>query len=134
MNSKVPLPQEEFTPRNIVDGIATTTRHTAKEGVVLKFEVERSVQDETLIGAPIQLNLMILNLLTNSFRFTHKGSVTLTIDVLEDNIAEKTMKLRFRVVDTGSGLPTDVPLMFNLRQTSHAEGEARRNLHALITF
>ena len=32
------------------------------------------------------------------------------------------MQLSFRVVDTGSGLPDDIASVFNLRQTSHAEG------------
>jgi len=127
MNSKMPLPQEEFTPRAIVDAIATMTRHTVKDGVVLKYEVDDKVKDEVLVGAPIQLRLMLLNLLTNSFRFTHKGSVTLTIDELgggggDGRSEDDTMLLSFRVVDTGSGLPDDIASVFNLRQTSHAEG------------
>ena len=46
---------------------------------------------------------LLLNLLGNAIKFTEKGSVTLRVEVLEEN-RTTARTVRFRIEDTGPGI------------------------------
>jgi len=52
-----------------------------------------------------QLNLMLLNLVSNAVKFTEEGVVTLSASMVEE--FEKSVKIKFAVTDTGVGIPKD---------------------------
>ena len=58
---------------------------------------------DNIVGDPIRLNQILLNLLGNAVKFTEKGKIHLDIKQLDSN--DGKMKLRFRVKDTGIGIP-----------------------------
>ena len=53
----------------------------------------------------IRLKQILINLLTNAIKFTHVGSINLTIAVLEVHKSQTT--LQFSVKDTGIGINQD---------------------------
>ena len=56
-----------------------------------------------LVGDPVRLHQIILNLVSNAVKFTHKGNITVGVHMLhEDN--EKVI-LEFAITDTGIGIP-----------------------------
>lgn len=55
-----------------------------------------------LIGDPMRINQILLNLVDNAIKFTEKGSVTISIEPAA-NYAE-TKKLNFAISDTGIGI------------------------------
>ncbi len=55
-----------------------------------------------LIGDPLRLKQVLINLISNAFKFTTKGSVKLTIKHL--NILEDKTAVRITVTDTGIGI------------------------------
>lgn len=57
----------------------------------------------------IRLKQVLINLLSNSVKFTQKGSINLSISVLE-KINNETIKLKFSVKDTGIGIKKDKQL------------------------
>jgi len=61
--------------------------------------------DMLLIGAPMQLNLVLLNLVSNAAKFTTKGAITFSVTVEEE--ASDWAKVKFAVTDTGVGIPID---------------------------
>lgn len=61
---------------------------------------------ETLLGDRGRLAQVLINLLHNAIKYTAKGSVSLSIQRLEP-IAEKQVRLRFIVQDTGEGIPRE---------------------------
>lgn len=56
-------------------------------------------------GDPSRVRQVIINLLNNAIKFTHIGSVVLTVKVLAQN--ESAIKLKVEIKDTGVGIPED---------------------------
>jgi signal transduction histidine kinase/DNA-binding response OmpR family regulator len=59
-----------------------------------------------LIGDPLRLHQILLNLLSNALKFTHRGEVLLTITRKSDVENGKCM-LHFSIADTGIGIPSN---------------------------
>lgn len=58
---------------------------------------------EVLLGDPVRLHQIILNLVSNAVKFTSKGKITVSVRLLEEN--EKQVTIEFAVTDTGIGIP-----------------------------
>lgn len=58
-----------------------------------------------VIGDPFRLRQVLSNLLSNSVKFTHKGKILLSVDLLEEYSGNIT--LLFNVEDTGIGIPKE---------------------------
>jgi signal transduction histidine kinase/ActR/RegA family two-component response regulator len=54
---------------------------------------------------PVRLRQLLVNLLHNAVKFTERGSVHLTVTILDE--AARTVNLRFEVQDTGIGIAED---------------------------
>jgi signal transduction histidine kinase/ActR/RegA family two-component response regulator len=59
-----------------------------------------------VIGDPIRLRQILVNIIGNAIKFTHIGSVTVSVSV--KNINNKTVNLEFKIEDTGIGFPMEV--------------------------
>jgi two-component system CheB/CheR fusion protein len=71
-----------------------------------------------VIGDPVRLHQIILNLVSNAVKFTNKGSITVGVHLLHED-AEKVI-LEFEVTDTGIGISKEkIPWIFeNFQQAS----------------
>jgi len=58
---------------------------------------------EVLVGDPVRLHQIILNLISNAVKFTSEGKITVSVRLLEED--EKTATVEFSVSDTGIGIP-----------------------------
>ncbi|MBV5314289.1 MAG: PAS domain S-box protein [Prolixibacteraceae bacterium] len=58
---------------------------------------------EVLIGDPVRLHQIILNLVSNAVKFTSKGKITVSVNLLSED--EKQATIQFAVTDTGIGIP-----------------------------
>ena len=58
-----------------------------------------------LIGDPVRLHQIILNLVSNAVKFTSKGEITISARLLNEN--EEKANIEFSVADTGIGIPED---------------------------
>jgi signal transduction histidine kinase/ActR/RegA family two-component response regulator len=59
-----------------------------------------------LLGDPVRLRQLLVNLLHNGVKFTDRGSVTLSVGMLGHDSAG-ALRLRFEVRDTGQGIAQD---------------------------
>ncbi len=58
---------------------------------------------EVLIGDPVRLHQIILNLVSNSVKFTSRGKITVGVRLVSED--EKRASIEFTVTDTGIGIP-----------------------------
>ncbi len=58
---------------------------------------------EVLVGDPVRLHQIVLNLVSNAVKFTSKGKITVSVQLVKED-AEK-VTIEFAVTDTGIGIP-----------------------------
>jgi PAS domain S-box-containing protein len=76
-----------------------------QKGVELLLHVGRNVPDR-LLGDPGRLRQVIINLLGNAIKFTEHGEIEVEVSC-EPASVEEQVSVRFRVRDTGIGIPGD---------------------------
>ena len=57
---------------------------------------------EVLLGDSVRLHQIILNLVSNAVKFTNKGTITLSINLLKED--DQKISIEFAVIDTGIGI------------------------------
>ncbi len=72
------------------------------KNIDLHFIIGNNVP-KILVGDPVRLSQMLLNLAGNALKFTEKGSVTIRADLKNED--EESATLVFEVKDTGIGIP-----------------------------
>jgi signal transduction histidine kinase len=77
----------------------------SQKHVILDWRVGAGVP-EIVIGDPLRLRQILLNLVGNAIKFTDHGSVTVSVEGGEDETPAGVM-LHFRVTDTGIGIAAE---------------------------
>ena len=103
------LPTEEFNPIQLCRDVVAMTSNSAKEGVTICVKDNTNLRASTACfeGAPTQLNLVLVNLLSNAAKFTATGKIELCIEVEKDCENDDSAVFRFAVTDTGPGVPPE---------------------------
>lgn len=73
-----------------------------EKNLVLIKEYDTNIP-EVLIGDPVRLHQIILNLVSNAVKFTTQGKITVRVSLLNED--ETTATIEFAVSDTGIGIP-----------------------------
>ncbi len=98
--SNHPLILTPLKPVDLVRGTANFFTVRAEEkGLEIKVDIGPTVP-EWILGDAVRIRRVLAHLLDNAVKFTEKGHITLSVDVLNDNV-------RFMVSDTGPGLQSD---------------------------
>ena len=95
----------DFPVEQLVSDVKKTLVHAARQkGIELNLDLD-STLPQFLKGDPTRVRQILLNLISNSVKFTPKGSVTLRVT---NTTADSDMALiKFEVIDTGVGIPPD---------------------------
>lgn len=102
---KIELEDIEFNIHNIVKSVCKGLSVLARDkGLELVWDIESQVQ-ETLIGDPVRIRQVLVNLINNSIKFTFKGKVMTTVKV--NSLDKEICELQFAVTDEGVGIPQD---------------------------
>ena len=76
----------------------------SKRPVEMILHLDPRIQNN-VVGDELLLNQILQNLVGNADKFTEKGSITLSTEVLSED--EDKFTIRFSVKDTGTGIPKD---------------------------
>jgi signal transduction histidine kinase/CheY-like chemotaxis protein len=102
---KLDLDPIDFRLRdNLGDTLKTLAIRAHQKGLELAAHVLPDVPDE-LVGDPVRLRQIIVNLIGNAIKFTERGEVV--VQVVVDGQEGDELCLHFAVSDTGIGIPQD---------------------------
>ena len=102
---KLALENVPFDLRNALGKTLKALRLRAeKKGLTLKENVDPAVPKE-IVGDPLRLCQVAINLIDNAIKFTDGGEVSISVGLLDENAASVT--LEFTIRDTGIGIPPD---------------------------
>ena len=103
---KVELEETAFDLQTVLEEATELVAFgAAAKKLELSFNIDRSTPLD-LVGDPGRLRQILLNLLSNSIKFTERGSVTLSVTPERDG-QESAHVLRFTVEDTGIGMTAE---------------------------
>jgi PAS domain S-box-containing protein len=88
----------------LVSLIGTYSVQAAEKEVELTLTVQDKA-DNILLGDPVRLNQILINLISNAIKFTHAGSIH--VDVYVEREEKTKSYFRFDVKDTGIGIPQE---------------------------
>ncbi|CAN1210183.1 CHASE4 domain-containing protein [Tumidithrix helvetica PCC 7403] len=104
---KISLNANHFDLYALLDGIQDMLRQRAEtKGLQLIFERTQSLPQH-IETDEIKLRQVMINLLTNAIKFTHRGSVILRASTGAIDRSSSTVNLKFEVEDTGVGIATE---------------------------
>lgn len=104
-SGKMEFEKIDFNSKEVFENATEILRFKAQEkGIHFYLNFDENIP-EFLVGDPVRLNQIILNLGGNGVKFTKKGNVT--IDVKGKMSGSDTFELSFDVRDTGIGIPED---------------------------
>ena len=75
-----------------------------KKTLLLTFSID-STAPEQLLGYPVYLQQVLINLVQNAIKFTYRGEVAVRIEYVSETSRESI--LRISVKDTGAGIPEE---------------------------
>ena len=77
---------------------------STSKGLELIYQIDPDVAEE-IIGDPLRLKQILINVINNAIKFTDNGEVFLKIYRISEDILNNTVILGFKVIDTGIGIP-----------------------------
>jgi len=98
------LEETTFSLKNIISGTMTPFAMTAKDkGIHLLADPPPPGLD-MMVGDPVRLRQILWNLVSNAIKFTGKGCVTVSFNLLPNDGEDNLIKLELTVKDTGVGI------------------------------
>ncbi len=102
---KIKFEKINFSIQRILKGIyKTILPSTQKKSIELKYEIAENVP-QVLIGDPVRISQILINLVSNAVKFTEKGTVKFEVKLLKST--PEKVHLSFAVIDTGIGIAED---------------------------
>ncbi len=94
--------KQTFQLGSFLDDILNSFAITSQQkNIELLNLIDKNIP-ENIVGDPIRLRQVLINLLGNAFKFTEKGHIVLAIDL--ETINNKPTQLNFHISDTGIGI------------------------------
>ena len=105
-SGKMKIANEPFDLNALIYSInAIYVSQCQQRGIRFETKILSDI-DNTLLGDPLRINQILMNLLSNALKFTSVGTICLTIEKLREEQA--VVYLRFIVADTGSGISEEM--------------------------
>jgi len=101
---KLDIENVKFNLSEVLDNISTLMAHKAEEkGIEVHFAITNQIPS-LLVGDPLRVGQVLLNLTNNAVKFTESGEITIQIEQPDKETEGDEVVLKFTVKDTGIGL------------------------------
>ncbi|MDP4090240.1 MAG: histidine kinase N-terminal 7TM domain-containing protein [Bacillota bacterium] len=102
---KMQVESVNFNLRELIYNMAKTFSYNKKLGAIrFTYQIEEAVP-EVISGDFVKLRQILVNLLSNAFKFTEEGRIEVSVGLINNSDTEAF--LGFTVSDTGIGIPED---------------------------
>jgi len=100
--------------KNVCKGLMVLARN---KGVDVVWSIDPRIP-HLLVGDPVRLRQVLVNLINNAIKFTHKGKVQ--VNVMTKSLTDKDCQLEFEIIDSGIGIPPkNLPKIFDVFTDAH---------------
>jgi signal transduction histidine kinase/CheY-like chemotaxis protein len=99
---KLDIEKTDFRLEDVLDNLSTIVSQKAQDKNLEFLIATQHDIPPNLIGDPLRLGQILINLVNNAVKFTERGEVLVTV-ALEEQLAER-VKLKFSVRDSGIGM------------------------------
>ncbi|MDH4331551.1 MAG: ATP-binding protein [Desulfobulbaceae bacterium] len=104
-SNKLSIERIEFSLQDSLITLLEMFRESCRDkGLAFNLDVADDVPD-LVIGDPLRLGQVLINLVSNGIKFTSRGEITVSIRCLDRD--EASVRLRFQVRDSGIGIPPE---------------------------
>ena len=104
-SGKLKFERIDFNMHDLVISLISTFKAQASaKNLELTYEIDDAAKG-FFVGDPVRLNQILINLIGNAMKFTHRGYIKLNIFVLKRG-KDKSL-LQFDVTDSGIGIPKE---------------------------
>ncbi|MBC7904873.1 MAG: response regulator [Gemmatimonadaceae bacterium] len=105
-SGKMELEHQDFDLRNCLEDVLDVfAGKAAQTGLDLVYEIDNNVPAQ-IIGDPLRLRQILINLVSNAVKFTSQGEIFLGVHLLKKQ-QNGRIELGFEIRDTGIGIPAD---------------------------
>jgi PAS domain S-box-containing protein len=103
---RLTLRKTRFDLQECLDqALAPLSVEAARKGLTLVYSVGLAASARDLWGDPARLRQILVNLVGNAVKFTSHGSVSISVNIVEQSTSSKVLK--FCISDTGIGIPKE---------------------------
>ncbi len=88
--------------QSVIDSLTVQAR---EKGLTIELNTKIHERGPILLGDPVRLNQILINLVNNAIKFTHEGKITINVGCSKS--FDKKLNVTFEVIDTGIGIPKD---------------------------
>lgn len=104
--ARLNLERVSFKLGAVLENLISIVGHKAiNQGLQLRLDLAPEVRHLALIGDPLRLGQVLLNLTGNALKFTEQGVITVRVSLVETSATDAL--LRFEVQDTGIGISAE---------------------------
>ncbi len=115
-SGKMTIEKVEFNIKEVFNTIRPLFGTEArKKKLRIDFKISENSKQYNFKGDILRIRQVLTNLMNNAIKFTEKGSISISVELLENPInLSKSPILQFKVEDTGIGIPeTKLETIFN---------------------
>lgn len=92
-------------PQKIENTVQSMQTLAGQKGLYLKWNI--ADKDVMVVGDPLRIERILINLIGNAVRYTDKGGITVNMEIRKNENNLNQIRLACEVRDTGIGIPPD---------------------------
>lgn len=104
-SGKLKFEKIAFNLTDLIPSLISTFTYQAREkNIALHYTIDESL-NKILMGDPVRLNQVLINLISNAMKFTHAGAIHVKCELEKEQ--KGICHVRISVKDTGVGIPAE---------------------------